>query len=242
MHILICDDDAAFGARMAEYVTVYFTARSVQVHTAVCTSAAEVLATPGLELYQLAFLDVDMPGANGMVLGRQLKQKCPGLMLVYVSAYLEFALEGYTVNAYRYLLKRDIARTLPKCLDDLLAALTDQRKTLTVHHNRTETEIPLDQIYYLESDLRQINVYGDIARQPICTYYGKIADLPPMLYENGFLQVSRSDYYEQIMLEGLVIGADKCGFDVFWERVFAFVPKIDIQNAYLEWKGQYVDE
>ena len=171
MHILICDDDAAFGARMAEYVTVYFTARSVQVHTAVCTSAAEVLATPGLELYQLAFLDVDMPGANGMVLGRQLKQKCPGLMLVYVSAYLEFALEGYTVNAYRYLLKRDIARTLPKCLDDLLAALTDQRKTLTVHHNRTETEIPLDQIYYLESDLRQINVYGDIARQPICTYY-----------------------------------------------------------------------
>ena len=61
MHILICDDDAAFGARMAEYVTVYFTARSVQVHTAVCTSAAEVLATPGLELYQLAFLDVDMP-------------------------------------------------------------------------------------------------------------------------------------------------------------------------------------
>ena len=169
MHILICDDDAAFGARMAEYVTVYFTARSVQVHTAVCTSAAEVLATPGLELYQLAFLDVDMPGANGMVLGRQLKQKCPGLMLVYVSAYLEFALEGYTVNAYRYLLKRDIARTLPKCLDDLLAALTDQRKTLTVHHNRTETEIPLDQIYYLESDLRQINVYGDIARRPICT-------------------------------------------------------------------------
>ena len=47
MHILICDDDAAFGARMAEYVTVYFTARSVQVHTAVCTSAAEVLARRG---------------------------------------------------------------------------------------------------------------------------------------------------------------------------------------------------
>lgn len=43
----------------------------------------------------------------------------------------------------------------------------------------------------------------------------------------SFLQVSRSDYYEQIMLEGLVIGADKCGFDVFWERIFAFVPKID---------------
>ena len=172
MHILICDDDAAFGARMAEYVTVYFTARIVQVHTAVCTSAAEVLATPGLELYQLAFLDVDMPGANGMVLGRQLKQKCPGLMLVYVSAYLEFALEGYTVNAYRYLLKRDIARTLPKCLDDLLAALTDQRKTLTVHHNRS---------------------------------------------------------YRALLKNGVELSVSRAGYAA-------------IQNAYLEWKGQYVDE
>ena len=136
MHILICDDDAAFGTRMAEYVAAYFAARSILVQTAVCTSAGQALETPELELYQLAFLDVDMPGVNGMVLGRQLKQKCPGLKLVYVSAYLEFALEGYTVNAYRYLLKRDIVHTLPSCLDDLLAELTDQRKTLTVHHNR----------------------------------------------------------------------------------------------------------
>lgn len=121
MHILICDDDAAFGTRMAEYVAAYFAARSILVQTAVCTSAGQALETPELELYQLAFLDVDMPGVNGMVLGRQLKQKCPGLKLVYVSAYLEFALEGYTVNAYRYLLKRDIVHTLPSCLDDLLA-------------------------------------------------------------------------------------------------------------------------
>lgn len=240
MHILICDDDAAFGARMAEYVTVYFTARIVQVHTAVCTSAAEVLATPELELYQLAFLDVDMPGANGMVLGRQLKQKCPGLMLVYVSAYLEFALEGYTVNAYRYLLKRDIARTLPKCLDDLLAALTDQRKTLTVHHNRIETEIPLDQIYYLESDLRQINVYGDVAHQPICTYYGKIADLPETLFRNGFLQVGRSDVvnmahvcsirnYTVELKNGVQLSVSRQSYAA-------------IRNAWLEWKGQFGDE
>ena len=191
MHILICDDDAAFGARMAEYVTVYFTARSVQVHTAVCTSAAEVLATPGLELYQLAFLDVDMPGANGMVLGRQLKQKCPGLMLVYVSAYLEFALEGYTVNAYRYLLKRDIARTLPKCLDDLLAALTDQRKTLTVHHNRTETEIPLDQIYYLESEGHRVHFYteeGDfVAAGTLKAFEEKLAERPFARCNSGYL-------------------------------------------------------
>lgn len=240
MHILVCDDDASFGARMADYVTGYFEAHGVQVQTAVCTCAAEALAVPELELYQLAFLDVDMPGENGIALGRELKQRCPEVKLVYVSAYLEFAPEGYTVNAYRYLLKRDIVRMLPNCLDGLMDALTDPRRTLTVHHNRTESEIPLDQIYYLESDRRQIHVYGDIAHQPICSFYGKITDLPEMLYENGFLQVGRSDVvnmryvhsirnYRVQLKNGLELGVSRSGYAA-------------IRAAWLEWKGQYVDE
>ena len=181
-----------------------------------------------------------MPGVNGMVLGRQLKQKCPGLKLVYVSAYLEFALEGYTVNAYRYLLKRDIVHTLPSCLDDLLAELTDQRKTLTVHHNRAATEIPLDQIYYLESDLRKINVYGETLHKPLCSYYGKLTDLPASLQEDGFLRVGRSfvvnmryirqiSNYKVMLQNGVELGVSRNGYAA-------------IRGAYLEWKGQFGDE
>ena len=66
-----------------------------------------------------------------MALGRQLKQRCPGLKLVYVSAYLEFALEGYTVNAYRYLLKRDIVHTLPSCLLSLSKNIKRMRFSLS---------------------------------------------------------------------------------------------------------------
>ena len=85
-----------------------------------------------------------------------------------------------------------------------------------------------------------INAYGDIARRPICTYYGKIADLPPMLYENGFLQVSRSDVvnmkyvrsirsYRALLKNGVELSVSRAGYAA-------------IQNAYLEWKGQYGDE
>ena len=168
MHILVCDDDAAFAARMDEYISEWFRAREIQVQSTVCTSGEQLLATPELERYQLAFLDVDLKTTDGIALGRKLRQIAPDIMLVYISAYLEFAPKGYTVNAYRYLLKRDIAAQLPSCLEDIFSGMSDLRKTLEVHHNRTTSEIPLDQIYYLESDLRQINVYGDIPHQPSC--------------------------------------------------------------------------
>ena len=207
MHILICDDDAAFAAQMDEYISEWFRAREIQVQSTVCTSGEQLLATPEL---------------------------------VYISAYLEFAPQGYTVNAYRYLLKRDIAAQLPSCLEDIFSGMTDPKKTLEVRHNRTTSEIPLDQIYYLESDLRQINVYGDIPHQPICTFYGKIADLPAMLYENGFLQVGRSDVvnlqyvrsirnYKVELRSGVELNASRQDFPA-------------IRNAWLEWKGQFGDE
>jgi DNA-binding LytR/AlgR family response regulator len=106
--------------------------------------------------------------------------------------------------------------------------------TLGKQYNR------LDQIYYLESDLRQINVYGDIPHQPICTFYGKIADLPAMLYENGFLQVGRSDVvnlqyvrsirnYKVELRSGVELNASRQDFPA-------------IRSAWLEWKGQFGNE
>ena len=94
MHILICDDDAAFAAQMDEYISEWFRAREIQVQSTVCTSGEQLLATPELERYQLAFLDVDLKTTDGIALGRKLRQVAPDIVLVYISAYLEFAPQG----------------------------------------------------------------------------------------------------------------------------------------------------
>ncbi len=192
MHILICDDDAVFAARVETLVRDFFALRGLQVECTVCHSGKR--HWPGGTLICIRwrcwmYLDT----MNGISLGKQLRQCSPEICLVYVSAYLEFAPEGYTVNAFRYILKRDLDCQLPRCLDAILHE-QDHRapKTLTIRQNRTETELPYDSIYYLESDLRKINVYGDVAHQPLCSYYGKLNELPQALFENGFLRVGRS--------------------------------------------------
>ena len=64
MHILVCDDDAAFSAKVAEYAVTYFEAHEIPVQATVCSDPEQVLAIPDLELYRIAFLDVDMPQVN----------------------------------------------------------------------------------------------------------------------------------------------------------------------------------
>jgi two-component system, LytTR family, response regulator LytT len=57
------------------------------------------------EKIQLVFLDIQMPDLNGMELARVL-EKGPGKpRIIFTTAYNQFALEGYKVDALDYLLK-----------------------------------------------------------------------------------------------------------------------------------------
>ena len=96
MHMLICDDDARFAARVEQLVRACLGQREIPAEIVVCTSGEEALAVPDLELYQVALLDVDLDTMNGISLGRQLRERSPEICLIYISAYLEFAPEGYT--------------------------------------------------------------------------------------------------------------------------------------------------
>ena len=239
MNILICDDEQAVGERVLQLTEDFFASREIPIHCTLCTSGEEAL-THKDEPFHLALLDVDLDTMSGIALGRELKEQNPELVLVYISAYLEFAPEGYTVNAYRYILKRDLDRMLPRCFEDLLAEESRRCRTLTVHLGRNDVELPLDHIYYLESDLRKINVYGDVPHQPLCSYYGKLTDLPENLFENGFLRVGRSyvvnmkyirriSNYKVILRSGEELSVSRSGYG-------------EIRGAFLEWKGQYGDE
>lgn len=188
MHLLICDDDARFAARVEQKVRDELAQRGIPAQITVCTRGPE----------------------------------------------------GYTVNAFRYILKRDMERMLPNCLEALFHEKTASgRKVLTIRQNRTEMELPYDSIYCLESDLRKVNVYGDVPHQPLCSYYGKLTDLPAELFENGFLRVGRSDvvnmrYIRQIsgykvtLRNGVELSVSRNGYAA-------------IRATYLEWKGQFSD-
>lgn len=66
-----------------------------------------------------AFLDVEMPGLHGLELAKRLKEHDSNLRVVFVTAYSQYALEAWRVDASGYLLKpytaADIRKELAKC-------------------------------------------------------------------------------------------------------------------------------
>ena len=53
----------------------------------------------------LALLDIDMPQMGGLELAENMKKKCPGIKIIFLTGYSEYAVDAYALHASGYLLK-----------------------------------------------------------------------------------------------------------------------------------------
>lgn len=82
-------------------------------------SGEEALHFVDHNIVDVAFLDMEMPGIHGLELAKKLKASDPNIRIVFVTAYGQYALEAWGVDATGYLLKPytagDIRKELAKC-------------------------------------------------------------------------------------------------------------------------------
>lgn len=55
--------------------------------------------------WNLIFLDIQMPGLNGMELAKAIRKKDEKVMLVFITNMAQYAIKGYDVQAYDFILK-----------------------------------------------------------------------------------------------------------------------------------------
>ncbi|WP_152394571.1 response regulator [Paenibacillus guangzhouensis] len=78
---------------------------------------ADALRHCGTLRPDLIFLDIEMPGMNGLEAAEMLRARCPDAEVIYVTAYHEYAVDAFATEAIGYLLK-------PVAKDKLLRALS----------------------------------------------------------------------------------------------------------------------
>jgi len=115
------------------------------------TSATAALEAIRTSKADLAFLDIQMPQLSGLELAR-IARDC-GVGVIFITAYRDFALDGFRVNALNYLLK-------PVNFEDFSEAVQRAAEMLPGH----EVEEPAPEEYMMvRSDYRLVRVdYEDV--------------------------------------------------------------------------------
>ncbi|MDE5966787.1 MAG: LytTR family DNA-binding domain-containing protein [Lachnospiraceae bacterium] len=137
----------------------------------------------------IIFLDIDRKQDEGLAMAKQIKDLCPEIDIVLVTASLNYVLEGYKVKATRFLLKKDLEHTIDECLDEILGKQGQKQKRLAFAFVEGEIELELQKIIYVETD-RHKNVFHTMDAS--YGLYKKLNEIEEQLRDYGFLRVHQS--------------------------------------------------
>jgi two-component system LytT family response regulator len=166
----------------------------------------------------LVFLDIKMPGLNGLELAKKVSHRP---VIIFTTAYDDYAIEAFSTNAIEYLLKPVQQEAVDRALEKLRSLSADPGRItrlyeyiqsklekqyisrITCKIGSTINLINVQDIYYIQSEDKYSNLYTEKGVFPIET---PIVDLEKNLDPQKFVKIHRStivnfDFVETIKRE-----------------------------------------
>ena len=196
VRVLLCDDNTPFLESLRSEIRRILKAHKIEgvIHMHSCVEEIPEYLLSDCDIY---FLDVDFDKKqyNGIDLAKRIRKRNPDAIIIFATNFIEYAPEGYEVQAFRYLLKRDIQVKLKECLLQTISKLQTERESMQINISGEILTIPLVDILYIESQghLALIHV-SKKGNQTLKTYrfYSSLANLERELAAQGFLRIQKS--------------------------------------------------
>ena len=127
------------------------------------------------EEYDVIFLDIIMPGFDGISLAREIREINEDVIIVFITSKIEFMQTGYEVKAFRYLLKEQISHGLKRVWNDIETELAAKKDEYFVYEiERQICRRSYREILYFESNLRRVTLH---TKNNAEIFYGKLDDI-----------------------------------------------------------------
>lgn len=184
LRCIVVDDEPLACRLIASYVERTETLELIGSYT----SATQALEAIESSRPDLAFLDIQMPEINGIDLARKITART---RIVFTTAYRDFAVEGFNVNALHYLLKPISYSEFMKAVGRASSGRDEQPSFITVKSEYRQIRINADDILYIEGLKDYIKIHIEGQQRPVLTLMSMKA-VEAMLPSESFMRVHRS--------------------------------------------------
>lgn len=193
--IAVCDDEECFRETVKKYVGDYLIKKEVSYEIDTYSSGKDLLELSlDVVKYTVIFLDINMEGIDGIKTAKKIREYSSDVYIVFVTAYIDYSLEGYKVDAARYLLKNNInlEDSIYECMDAILEKINHIVLIRKFTFNGCEKNVPFERIVYIESKLHKLEFHIMEERMMTYTIYETLNVLEKELQKYGFLRIHQS--------------------------------------------------
>lgn len=192
MNIIVCDDESIALKVECSYIEELAKKYKIDMNLAGFISGEKVIEYAETNEIDIAYLDIDMKGMNGIALASRLQKKSPRLITIFITGHREFAFDAFAVDALSYLMKPIDPERFERIFKRAVMLINDMNNRL----QRTPLIITEDNIKKKISQLNIIYIERVSAQSVIVTrtfkhfVYETITSLAGRLEEN-FIQINQ---------------------------------------------------
>ena len=196
MKLAICDDEKEIRQYIADVAKKCFPELTLSEY-----GDAEEIVRSDFDA-DILFLDIQMPGINGMDAARKIRKNGKRTVIIFVTALEEYVFNAFEVGAVGYIVKPFDEQKLIETIDRAVMSAKDRQiieekikgrnrtaEIITVKSDGINITVKLSDIIYAEVLDRKITMH--LSEGKDVSYYGRMADLEGML-GNDFFRIHRA--------------------------------------------------
>lgn len=239
LRIAICDDEKPFRENIKKYVGNYLLNKEISFEIETFSSGKEFIEL-GIEMvrYNIIFLDINMDEIDGIATAQKIREFSSEIYIVFVTAYINYSLEGYKVDAARYLLKNNVNfdDSICECMDNILNKMNYVVLKKSFKFNECEKDVLIERILYVESRLHKLEFHIMEDKLRTYTLYGTLNELEKEMSDFKFLRIHQSFLVNLKHIKGIV--AYKVILSNNQELIVPKARYKEVKSAFIAYKGE----
>lgn len=180
MRILICDDDKDMTTQLQRYIMNFFKSRKLESPKICCYHSGEALLSDAGSK-DIVFLDIEMPGLNGIYVGKELKEKNQNTIIFIITSYVEYLDDAMRFHVFRYLSKPLDKQRLFQNMKDAIQLYNSTNIKMPIETKEGIYTCTASEIILIEAMKRTITIHTlsrDFVAKQNMEYWNKTLNMP----------------------------------------------------------------
>lgn len=207
MRIAVTDDEAAVRTQLRGLLEQYAVEHSSVLEIQEFESG-EALLQADVSDFSIIFLDIEMPGRNGLQTAQVLRERDRQVLLFFVTGFAQYAVDGYDAEATGFIVKPVSATAFRRQMDKAFRLLERRREHFLVLSNSREIRrIPISGITYIESVGHYVVIHS---KEAAISFLKTLKSVEDQLTDEAFFRINQGilvhlPYVEAVLQDTAIV-------------------------------------
>lgn len=145
-HVALCDDDKVFLEIVEKNIKNFCKIKNIKITLHTFNESDTLMeCIESKKMFDIYILDIVMPNYTGVEIAKKIRDNFSGAYIIFLTAYLPYAVEACCMNIFRFILKDkfieqfdealgELFLSLNKCLDGSVYVIRNQRRFVKFYH------------------------------------------------------------------------------------------------------------